>query len=318
MRIASLIPAATEILFGLGAGDDVCAVSHECDWPPNAAELPRATYSNVDSSRPGGEIDQRVKTLLARGEPLYGLDEALLASLAPDVIVTQAQCDVCAVRYQDVCSLAQRYPALGAARVIALGPASWDDVLADIARVGGAIDRTASASRWIAELRRRVECVRSRTAEIPHDARPRVVCLEWLEPLMAAGNWMPELVEWAGGRSGLSRPGEHSGYVTWEELAAYDPECLVVMPCGFDLRRSLAEAEALLRHPQWCGLSAVRAKRVYAVDANAHFNRPGPRLADSLELLARLIHPNLFDDPMPDAPPALHGSTVDGAWSPVG
>jgi iron complex transport system substrate-binding protein len=308
MRIVSLISSGTEILFGLGLGERVVAVSHECDYPTAVQTLPRATCSLIDSSQTSGQIDEQVKSLAAQGQTLYGIDADLIDRLQPDLIVTQVQCDVCAVRYADVVELVESRPGLRNTRVLALNPQSLGDVLADVRRLGEAAGALEAATRMVERLSERVSRISGALADLPAANRPRVVCIEWIAPLMAAGNWTPELIERAGGRSGLAVAGRHSDYVSWDEIRAYDPEVLFVAPCGFDLVRSQTEAEQLRDLPRFSTLSAVRHGRAYVLDGNAYLNRSGPRLVESLELLACLIHPEMFP------PPA--GELAEGrAWS---
>ncbi|MEX2172881.1 MAG: cobalamin-binding protein [Pirellulaceae bacterium] len=306
MRIVSLISSATEILFALGLGGQVVAVSHECDFPAAANRLPRATRSRIDSSRPSGEIDDQVKSLSLAGGPLYEIDGELLAGLAPDLIVTQSQCDVCAVRYADVLDLVQTVPSLRAARVLALNPQSLEEVLTDVCRVAQAAGAASLGDRLASALRARIEAVASQTARLSEAERPSVVCIEWTEPLMAAGNWTPRLIELAGGISGLAVAGRHSGYITWEAIRQFDPDVLLVAPCGFDLTRSVQEAAALTSLPGFAELNAVKCGRAFVIDGNAYLNRSGPRLVDSLEILAHLIQPQLFPRP-----------PLDAAWRPL-
>ena len=307
MRIVSLLSSGTEILFALGLGERVVAVSHECDFPEAASALPRATRSWIDSSRPSGLIDEQVKRRLAAGQPLYDLDAELICRLAPDLVVTQAQCDVCAVRHADVVDLVQSRPELRGARVAALNPQSLQDVLADVERIGRAAEAISAAEALIESLRLRIDRIASRTAELPDAARPRVVCIEWVEPLMAAGNWTPGLIELAGGRSGLATGGRHSGYISPDELREFDPEVLLIAPCGFDLARSREEALRLEQLPGFGELSAVKSGRAIVLDGNAYLNRSGPRLVESLEILAHLFQPQLFSPPpLPRAWEPLH------------
>ena len=296
-RIASLLPSATEILWALGLAGRVVAVSHECDYPRDAATRPRATRSLIDSGQDSGTIDDQVQGRLTAGQLLYELDADLLRRLQPHLIVTQAQCDVCAVQLADVQQLVRTAPELAAAQVLALQPAGLDDVLNDVLAIGRFVGAEAAAEEYVGLLRARVEAVRQRTAGLPADRRPRVVCIEWTEPLMTAGNWVPELISIAGGQSCLSEPGSHSGYVSWESICACEPEVIVVAPCGFDLARTIEEAAALTNRPGWRELAAVRSGRCYAVDGNAYLNRSGPRLVESLEILAHLIQPELFAAP---------------------
>jgi iron complex transport system substrate-binding protein len=294
MRIVSLLSSATEMLFALGLGNQVLAVSHECDWPPQATQLPRATRSRIDSQQSSLAIDGQVKQLLAAGEPLYELDESLLRELAPDLIVTQAQCDVCAIRLADVLRLQCAAPELQHTRVLPLNPNSLEDVLADFARIGAATNTQSAAAAQIDGYRARVAAIMERTANLQGNDRPRVLCIEWIEPLMPAGNWTPQLIEFAGGHSGLAVAGEHSRYANWDEVTAFDPQVIIVAPCGFDLPRTLEEAEQLRGLPIWRTLSAVQTGRVFAIDGNALLNRSGPRLIETLEVLAQLIQPQLF------------------------
>jgi iron complex transport system substrate-binding protein len=297
LRIASLLSSATEMLYGLGLGDAVVAVSHECDFPPEAVCKPRATFSRVDSSQASGAIDEQVKQLCAQGESLYDINRQLLRELRPDLIVTQAQCDVCAVRYQDVVNFVAGEPLLCSTQVVALNPMSLDDVLNDIQRIGAAASCDDKASTYIALLRDRLKRIRSRTSLLKPEERPRVAIIEWIEPLMLAANWTPELVDIAGGHCPLTVAGRHSTYSSWSEIVKFDPEVLVVAPCGFDLARTQREAGEI---PSWSGfaeLAATRAKRVWAVDGNAYFNRSGPRLVESLEILAHLFHPQRVPPP---------------------
>ncbi len=296
-RIASLLAGATEVLFGLGLGSRVVAVSHECDWPPEVAHLPRVTWSRVDGEQPSGAIDEQVRASYSSGDSLYEIDGPALARLAPELIVTQAQCDVCAVRYEDVVRLVANEPSLAAARVVALNPATLDDILADVERVGRAAGAVDSANRYVAELRQRIAHIADATAPINEDDRPRVAVIEWIEPLMLASNWTPGLIDLAGGRHGLVQHGMHSTCTSPADLVAFDPQVLVVSPCGFDLPRTLRETPALTRLPGWDRISAVKSGRLYAVDGNALFNRSGPRMVETLELLTHLIHPDRCEPP---------------------
>lgn len=283
------------MLYALGAGDRVVAVSHECDFPAEATGKPRVTVSHV-AAPSSLAIDDQVRGMLAAGEPLSGIDAAVLVALSPDLIITQAQCDVCAVKYQDVLDLVACEPALRTARVVALNPTTLEEIFADILRVGEAIGRSEAAADYVNSLRARVDAVRSR-AMAPVVERPRTVCIEWIDPLMLAANWMPQLVEWAGGIQSLDAQGRHSTYNSWDEVVRFDPQVLIVMPCGFDLARAVAESDTLKSKPGWSELSAVKSGQIYAVDGNAYFNRSGPRIVDSVEILAGLIHPERFGLP---------------------
>jgi len=296
-RIASLLASATEMLYAMGLGDRVVAVSHECDWPPEVVGKPRVTRTAIDDSQSSRAIDEQVQTLAKQGAALYEVDEARLVEVRPDLIATQAQCDVCAVRYEDVVEAVSRHAALRDTAVFALNPMSLDDILTDIKRLGQACGAEQVAAKYRAGLIERRDRVARRAAEIPTEERPRAALIEWIEPLMLSGNWMPELVEMAGGRHGLTEPGAHSPYVNWQTLAEYDPQVIVIMPCGFALQRTIEESERLPEQPGWHELSAVRSGRVFAADGNAYFNRSGPRIVDSLEILAHLLHPRRFAPP---------------------
>ena len=297
MRIVSLISSGTEILFALGLGPHVLAVSHECDFPPSAQNLPRLTRSWIDSSCASSQIDAEVRRRLASGNSLYQIDAELLCRLQPELIVTQAQCDVCAVRLADVVDLVESRRELARSQIVALNPQSLGDVLADIGRIGGATDTQPAADALISQLRTRVTGVKRATSSLAESSRPSVVCIEWIEPLMTAGNWMPELIELAGGLSRLAVAGRHSDYVAWDAIRCLNPDVLLVAPCGFDLPRSQIEAANLAKLPGYAELRAVRGGRAFVLDGNAYLNRSGPRLVESVELLASLIHPELFGAP---------------------
>ena len=282
------MPSATETAFALGLGDSVVAVSHECDFPAAAGEKPVVVRGSIDSDNSTSrEIDDLVQQRLSGGEGLYSLDLELLRRINPDLIITQGLCDVCAVGYDDVMAAAGslRPPA----RVLSLSPGSLGEVLSDVARVGNATGTPERAETLVDTLRERVERV---AGGVPRDCpRPKVACLEWLDPLYAAGHWVPEMVELAGGMDVLAAKHEPSARVSMETLVEAAPEVMVLMPCGFDESRTRKEWEPLKDLPEWRGIPAVANGRVFAVDGSKYFNRPGPRLVDGLEILARLIHP---------------------------
>lgn len=296
-RIASLLASGTEILYALGLGDRIVAVSHECDWPGEVADKPRVTFTRVSHATASRVIDEQVRGMLAGGASLYAVDMEQLETLRPDLIVTQAQCDVCAVRYDDVVEAVERSKRLHGTRVVALNPTRLEEVFRDMLLVGDAAAVFDQAKLAVTGLRARVERIRHTASKIAHSARPRVVCVEWVDPLMVAANWTPELVELTGGRHELTKTGMHSQYTRWDDVLAYQPEVIVVAPCGFDLARSQRELPLLADRPGWNALPAVRDGRVYVCDGNAYFNRSGPRLVDTLELLAHLIHPTRFAEP---------------------
>lgn len=287
MRIASLVPSATEMLFALGLGESVVGVTHECDFPAQASELPQLTATVLPPGLTAGEIDAAVKEVVGAGRALYTLDEERLAVLEPDLIVTQAVCEVCAVSYDDVVEVAGRLPSKP--RVLQQDPSTLGEVLGDVTRLGEA----ASIAERAAEVRRglegRLEAVRAAVAEEP---RPRVLALEWLDPPFLGGHWIPEMIELAGGESVADASGQKSVEVKWEDLGGLDPDVVVSMPCGWYLDESCAQA---LQHGDRLG--AFGDSRIYAVDAASTFSRPGPRLVDGVELLGHLLHPGLVEPP---------------------
>jgi iron complex transport system substrate-binding protein len=287
MRIASLVPSATEMLFALGAGGDVVAVTHECDYPPAARELPHLTATVIPEGLKAGEIDAAVKATVGAGRALYSLDEERLAELAPDLIVTQAVCDVCAVSFEDVVDVAARLP--GRPRVLQQDPSSLAEVLEGVTRLGAAIGIERRATALREELEERLDAVRAAVAGTP---RPRILALEWLDPPFVGGHWIPEMVELAGGEDVAGTAGAKSVEVDWDRLAALDPDLVVAMPCGWYLEDSRAQA---LEHRE--RIEALGAERVFAVDAASTYSRPGPRLVDGTELLAHLLHPDLVEPP---------------------
>jgi iron complex transport system substrate-binding protein len=282
MRIASLVPSATEMLFALGLGDSVVAVTHECDFPPEASSKPHLTRSIIPEGLEAGEIDAAVRDALGAGRHLYELDEPALAEQRPDLIVTQAVCEVCAVSYDDVVAVAARLP--GRPAVLSLDPSTLDEVLADVTHLGEAAGVTERAAELRGELERRLAVVRG---AVDGAQRPSVLALEWLDPPFVGGHWVPEMIDAAGGRDVLGEPGQKSRTATWEELAASRPEVVIAMPCGWDSPK--ARSEVLERAER---VAAIGASRIWAVDAAASFSRPGPRLIEGTELLAHLLHPD--------------------------
>ena len=292
MRIVSLVPHATELLFALGLGDDVVGVTHECDYPPEALTLPHLTRDELPPGLASAQIDAAVRERTARGEAIYGLDEQLLRELEPDLIVTQELCPVCAVSYDEVQAVAKKLPVCP--EVIALDPRTFGETMVDVRTVAQATGALAAALDLIARQRARVDAVQEAVMDEP---LVTVAALEWLDPVFVAGHWTPQLIEMAGGTDVLGMAGEPSLEATWEMVAAAEPEVVIVMPCGYDAARSLEEAEA---HEEQ--LRSLGARRVVAIDASATFSRPGPRLVDGLETLAHILHPRA----VPEAPgPAL-------------
>jgi iron complex transport system substrate-binding protein len=296
MRIASLVPSATEMLFALGLGGDVVGVTHECDHPPAARELPHLTATVLPDGLSAGEIDAAVKAVVGEGRALYSLDEARLAELAPDLIVTQAICDVCAVSFEDVVEVAARLP--GRPRVVQQDPSRLGEVLEDVTRLGAATGIEVRARGLRDQLEQRLAAVSAAVAGTP---APRVVALEWLDPPFVGGHWIPEMVALAGGLDVAGPAGAKSPEVKWEALAALAPDLVVVMPCGMYAEESQREAGA-----HWERIERLGANQIFAVDAASTYSRPGPRLVDGTELLAHLLHPDRVDPPSNLAFAALH------------
>jgi iron complex transport system substrate-binding protein len=290
-RIVSLIASSTEIVCALGFGEQLVGRSHECDFPPWVKQLPVCTAPKFPTDGTSYEIDQRVKAILAEGLSVYRVDAERLRALAPDVIVTQSQCDVCAVSLRDVeqavCEWIESRP-----RIVSLEPYGLEDVWRDIVTVAVALGAAERGAALVAGLRSRIDGIVARARSLE---RPSVAVVEWIDPLMAAGNWMPELVDMAGGTNLFGEAGKHSPWMTIEELAHRDPDWILVIPCGFDVQRTRADMPALEARPEWKRLRAVRERRVVLGDGNQYFNRPGPRLVESLEILAEILHPEAFD-----------------------
>jgi len=303
MRVVSLLPSATEIVAALGALDTLVGVTHECDHPPIVASRVRVTTTAVDAAAAPGAVDAQVRALTGAGQALYSLLEDRIRDLRPDLILTQALCEVCAVMETDVRAFAARLDP--SPRVITLSATTIDGVLDDIARVAAVLDIADEADELIAGARARMRRVHD-TLTAAKAPRPRVAVVEWGDPIYAAGHWMPEMVRRAGGVDALAEPGAHSAVVTLEQLRAADPEVIVIAPCGYGLQRAASEGERLLALEGW---SFARDRRVFALDANAFASRPGPRLVDGIEILARLFNPALFTPVDPSFARALTGAT---------
>lgn len=290
LRIVSLIPSATEIVDVLGLTEYLVGRSHECDYPPTVKTLPVCTAPKFNPVGDSATIHQRVTDLLTSALSVYRVNLEILEVLKPTHILTQAQCEVCAVSLGDVeaavAELTQSQP-----QIISLSPNELADVWADIERVGLALGVTSTAA-VVKDLQSRVKALADQASSCT--PKPTVACIEWTEPLMAAGNWVPELVDMAGGTSLFGTAGQHSPWMTWADLTAADPDKIVVMPCGYDLEVTRRETETLTLHPAWATLKAVRQGEVYLVDGNQYFNRPGPRLVESLAILAEIFHPDAF------------------------
>jgi iron complex transport system substrate-binding protein len=277
------------MLFALGLGDSVVGVTHECDYPPEAAELPHLTRSVVPEGLPPAEIDREVRERTERGEAIYELDREVLEEVEPDLIVTQAVCEVCAVAYDDVVAVAKEMEE--PPNVVSLDPTTLGEVLADVRRLAEAAGVPEAGERLLEELANRIDAVAAALEEVGE--RPTVAALEWMEPVYVGGHWVPQLIELAGGIDALGLPGEKSRVAEWDEVAAVAPKVVVAMPCGYDAARAAEEAEGYAER-----LAALGAQRLVAVNASAYFSRPGPRLVDGLELLAHLLHPERFAEPL--------------------
>lgn len=293
MRIVSLLPSATEIVCQLGLGDDLVGVTHECDYPPFVQSLPKVTRTLIPHDATSHEIDRLVRERLKSQKALYSLDMPTLERLQPDLLVTQALCDVCAVAEEEVTAAACSLP--GHPKVINLEPMRLAEVFDCIRLVGDAAGISDRANEVIAQLQARVDRVAERNRELKH--RPRVVLLEWIDPPFCSGHWSPELVRIAGGIEGIGREGERSRTTAWEEILQFDPEFLIVALCGFNVERTLLDIPLLKGYPGFADLTCVRQRNVFAIDGNAYFSRSGPRLVDSVELLAHTLHPELHELP---------------------
>jgi len=291
LKICSLLPSATEIVFTLGLSDELVGVTHECDFPPAAGRLPVVTRSTLrHGTRDSRNIHHHISAALHTGSSVYVLDQELLERLDPDLILTQELCDVCAVSYELVEQAVQRLK--GTRRVLSLEPTSLPGILATIEQVGAVAGVPDRAATLVAELRRRIAAVAEKAAKATR--RPRVFVMEWLDPPFTAGHWVPEMVRLAGGLDTLGREGQPSSPITWSRIVEYDPEVMVLIPCGFTLEQTVEEAAKAHFPEEWGRLTANRGARVYAVNGSAYFNRPGPRIVDGLEILAEILHPGLF------------------------
>ncbi|MFP6576010.1 MAG: cobalamin-binding protein [Pirellulaceae bacterium] len=302
-RIVSLLSSATEILYALDLQDHLAGISHECDYPPAALQKPQVTVSHIDASLPSHQIDEQVRSNLKMRRSLYGLDSDLLSELTPDLIITQAQCEVCAIHYDEVLELVAATETLAETKILALQPRCWKDVFQDIISLGTAVDCRDKAVQLVEALQGRIDRIAG-ILERNRVQRPRVVCIEWIEPLMVAGNWVSTLVELAGGINGVSAADVPSQYETWSDVLAFDPEVIVVCPCGFDLHRTRQELPQLQQVAGWQEMSAVKNQRVFVLDGNSHVNRSGPRLVETVEILAHLFHPDQVPAPQLPQPAA--------------
>ncbi len=290
-RVVSLLPSATEIVAGLGCASLLVGRSHECDYPSSVEILPVCTRPRIELGGSSAEIDASVRDAVKDAVAIYEVLQDQLQSLAPDVIVTQSQCDVCAVSFEEVKAAVASWSGCEA-ELVSLESSTLGGVYKDITRVAEVLGVSGAGRDLVATMTERAKALSDRAQGL--DVSALVACIEWTEPLMAAGNWIPEMVTLAGGRNIFGEVGEHTPELAWEEFLEANPEVIILMPCGFGLKRATIEAGVLSSKPGWEDLAAVRAGRVYATDANAYFNRPGPRLAESLEIMAEILHPDDF------------------------
>jgi len=290
-RVVSLIASSTEILHALGAGDLQVGRSHECDWPPSVLKLPAITRPKFDVKGSSAEVDKRVRSLVENGLSVYEVNAEALEKLKPDVILTQDQCEVCAVSLADVeravCQFVHGQP-----RILSMRPHTLADIYSDIARVAEAIGRPEAGEKLIASMQDRFAAIAAKVAGLP---KKKLAFIEWVDPPMSGGHWMPELIETAGGTSIFGVTGESSPWITWKEVAAANPDVILVAPCGYDIEVTSREVKPLARYAIWQELRAVRDHSVFLADGNAFFNRPGPRLVESAEILAEILHPDVCD-----------------------
>jgi iron complex transport system substrate-binding protein len=291
-RIISLLPSATEIVCALGLEHNLVGRSHECDFPETVKNLPVCSEANFSDGMSSLAIDVKVKEILADALSVYTVKREVVKQLAPDVVITQDQCEVCAISLKEVEEALENYLDKSA-KIISLQPEKLDDIFKDIQTVADALDATEAGNTLVEDLQERVDIIRHKLKYV--ESRPTVACIEWLEPLMVSGNWIPEVVNLAGGSSILAEAGKHSPFVQWEAIQQANPDVIVVMPCGFSIERSMKEMNVLLGLPGFAELSAVKNNRIYITDGNQYFNRPGPRIVDSLEIMAEIIHPKLFN-----------------------
>ncbi|WP_238544340.1 cobalamin-binding protein [Gloeocapsa sp. PCC 73106] len=296
LKIVTLLPSATEIVASLGLIESLVGRSHECDYPPGVEDLPVCTRAKINSDRSSYQIDTDVKALFNNALSIYDLDIETLKQLQPTHIITQDQCELCAVSFSLVESAVKELLP-SQPQVISLQPDTLSQVWQDIQRVGKAL--SINAQPTLNSLKARVEVISSYSQSLPSSQIPQVLALEWIDPLMVGGNWIPELIELAGGKPLFAQTGQPSRYLNWQEVEDNQPDIIVVMPCGFNLERNLVEIEVLKPNPAWQNLVAVQQNRVFLVDGNAYFNRPGPRLVDSLEILAQIFHPERFNFDLP-------------------
>lgn len=290
-RIISLLPAATEIVCALGLTQNLVGRSHECDYPESVKALPVCSEANFDDGMSSLAIDNKVKEILTDALSVYTVKREQIKALAPDVVITQAQCEVCAVSLQEVEQALDDYLDKET-RIISIQPDSLGDIFNNINEIAQALNVAAEGTDLVERLQERVDIIKHKLKFIAD--KPTVACIEWLQPLMVSGNWVPELVEIAGGSPILAATGQHSPYVTWDDIKTQDPDIIILMPCGFSMDRTLKEVDLMLQLPGFNELKAVKNNRFYLADGNQYFNRPGPRIVDSIEILAEIINPKQF------------------------
>lgn len=290
MKIVSLLPSATEIICELGLEDQLIGRSHECENPPSVKALPAVTHSSVKNTGNSFEIDQNIKSLLKNGLSIFSVKADLLAELNPDIVITQDHCEVCAVSLNDVKTAVQKY-CNNDIQVISLSPTSLSEIFDSFHTIGEALGAEEKADRLAEELRVRLDIIQNTVIGEPVK---RVACIEWIEPLMTGGNWIPELLEIAGGEYLLSEPGKHSPWIEWHDIVDENPDVILVMPCGYSIEQTLEEVHLLTQKEEWNELKAVQNKEVYILDGNLFFNRPGPGIYESTRILGEILHPHLF------------------------
>ena len=290
-KIISLLPAATEIVCALGLEQNLVGRSHECDFPPTVKQLPVCSEANIPDNLSSAAIDVKVKELLTDALSVYTVKRDVIKQLSPDVVITQAQCEVCAVSLREVEEALEDYLDKQST-IISLQPDSLDSIFNNIREVAAVLNVSENGEQLIEDLQQRVDIIRHKLKFMEN--KPTVACIEWLEPMMVSGNWVPELVSIAGGVPILAENGKHSPYVKWEDIQQQDPDVIIVMPCGFSVERTMKEVNLLLQLPGFTEMKAVKNDRFYIVDGNQYFNRPGPRIVDSIEILAEIIHPKQF------------------------
>ena len=294
MKIASLLPSSTEIAFALGLGENIVGVSHECDFPEEAKSKPVLTRSKINAFKRSDEIDKDVADLAKNGLSVYDIDDRKLAELNPDIILTQDQCEVCAVSLKDVQKAVNNF--ICNARIVSLKPQTLSDILNDIKTIGIAANKEEEANALIENLNIRINNIKNKLNKINNTKKPKVCCIEWIEPVFTAGNWTPELVEIAGGINMFSRTGKHSQKIRLGEILKEQPDKIVIAPCGFKVYQTMNDLNMLTSKPEWKELNAVKNNEVYVVDGNSYFNRPSQRIVDTLEILTAIIHPDMFSE----------------------